>query len=70
MKDNFNKEAMEEKIKLNEAKGFTPRKIQIALKEEQLTNLKQMAYLEERNIELQDQIDYMEEKYDFTNNSN
>lgn len=63
MRSDFNKEAMREKVKNNMDLGFTIPGIKIALQEEQLANLKAMNVLEQRNLELADQIEFMEEEY-------
>lgn len=63
MRDDFNKEAMEEKIKVNVDKGFTLQGILLDMKKEQLENCKAISVREARNIELQDQIEYIEQEY-------
>jgi hypothetical protein len=60
--ENFDKEAMERKIKKNLDKGFTIEGILLALKEELKTTLRGIQALEARGLELSDQIEYMEEK--------
>ena len=61
--ENFNEEAMEQKIKVNKEKGFDIPGIKVALKEEMIRIFQQIRLLESRNVELSDQIDYMDEKY-------
>jgi hypothetical protein len=62
--ENFDKEAMERKIKKNIEAGFTIPQIKIALREELKVILESIQIKEARCVELNDQIDYMEEKYD------
>jgi hypothetical protein len=61
--ENFNEQAMEEKIRLNNSKGISNPQIKIILREEMIANLKKISALEMRNVELHDQIDYMETKH-------
>jgi hypothetical protein len=61
--ENFDKEAMERKIRNNIERGFTLEGILLALKEELKTNLEIIAIREARSAELSDQIEYLEEKY-------
>lgn len=56
----FDSKAMEEKIKLNIEKGLKIKDIKILLREEFLENRKSSLLLEQRAVELQDQIEYME----------
>lgn len=63
MRDDFDKKAMDEKIRLNVEKGIPVKKIYIMLKEEQLEHCQAISIKEARNAELQDQIEYIEEQY-------
>jgi len=61
--DDFNEQAMEEKIKKNIERGFTHKTILIELLSEQKKCFESMRTLEARAVELEDQIDYMREKH-------
>ncbi len=60
--ESFDREAMEKKIELNLKEGFSIPKIKILLREEQLSISKQIQTCEARAVELQDQIEYMEQR--------
>ena len=61
--ENFNNEAMEEKIKKNIAQGFTLQQIRECLMDELKGCLKTIHIYEARACELIDQVDYINEKY-------
>ena len=61
--DNFNEAAMELKIKKNRFRGFTNKKLLLALMNEYMAVLEQTKPLQIRAVELSDQIDYMKEKH-------
>ena len=61
--EDFNGTAMEEKIRLNEEKGFDKKGIVTELKKEIVTRLKNISIQESRIVEIKDQISYIEEKY-------
>ena len=63
MTNDFNCEAMEQKIKDNIVRGFSVKKTEILLLEEQLENTKKIFIAEQRNVELQDQIEYIRTNY-------
>ena len=63
LSDDFNKEAMERKIKKNLEAGFTIEQMKIALRDEKLSVLKSIQIKEARAAELEDQIIYMDEYY-------
>lgn len=63
MREGFNMEAMEEKIKKNLDAGFTLEDIKIKLREELIANLKEVRNIEARNLELTDQMEYMDRIY-------
>ena len=63
MKDDFNKEAMREKIRINLEKGWTPQTIKEELMKESLTLLERMGEMEKRVVELSDQIEFMTTEY-------
>jgi len=61
--ENFDKEAMERKIKKNLEAGFKDLNgIRLALQDELKTNLDAIRVHETRALELSDQIEYIEEK--------
>ncbi len=62
MRDDFDKEAMERKIKANMDKGFTMQDIRIALREELKAVLESIQIKEARGVELSDQIEYINER--------
>ncbi len=62
-RDDFNEQAMEEKIKKNLARGFTIKTFLEELLNEQKGCFENMRISEMRIVELQDQIDYVKEKY-------
>lgn len=63
MKDDFDRVAMEEKIRKNLEAGWSLDGIRRALIEEELTLLNKMKTLEERVIQLSDQLEYLERYY-------
>ena len=63
LSDDFNKEAMERKIKKNLEAGFTIEQMKIVLRDEKLSVLKSIQIKEARAAELEDQIIYMDEYY-------
>lgn len=63
MTDDFNKEAMREKVRKNLENGFTLAGILEALKKEKIDHLTEMRRRELRVIELTDQIEFMEQEY-------
>lgn len=63
MRDDFNKDLMREKVKRNTVLGFSINDIKRLLREEQLENSKNMITIIAHNVELQDQIDFMDQEY-------
>lgn len=63
MNQEFNKDAMEQKIYDNIQRGFTIKDIYKLLCEEFLECRKKVLVYEQRSVELQDQIKYMKNKY-------
>ena len=59
----FNKEAMEHKIKLNIEAGWKISGMYLALLREQKKLLESMQILETRDTELNDQVEYLKENY-------
>ena len=63
MTDNFNKDAMREKIRINLEKGWNIESIRLALMEEKLAALEKMQNIEARVVELTDQIEFIDEEH-------
>lgn len=59
----FDYDAMATKVKKNLDAGFDIKGIKIALREEFIQNRKQVLLLEQRAVELMDQVEYMDKKY-------
>ena len=70
MRDDFDRQAMEEKIRKNIEAGWTFPKIKEALMDEKKAVLERMQTLEARVVELSDQIEYMEGDYESDTNVN
>lgn len=61
--DNFNRQAMEEKIKKNISLGFSLQDILRFLMAEEDRTLKEILIKEARIVELSDQIEYIKQEY-------
>lgn len=63
MRDDFDKEGMREKIRTNQAKGFTISEIKFLLLKEKMDLLRSIGVSEARAAQLSDQIEFIEEEY-------
>lgn len=63
MRDDFNSQAMEQKIRTNLDLGWTIDGIKAALRTESSELIQKMRVMEARVLELQDQIEYMDKNY-------
>lgn len=63
MRDDFNKDAMREKVKKNVDAGWTINGMKIALREEQIACMEKIAIAEARIAELRDQIEFLDQEY-------
>jgi hypothetical protein len=63
IREDFDRAAMDQKIADNLAKGFTEKQILEELLKEQAEQLAKMGVCEARIVELEDQAQYIREKY-------